>query len=120
MVESGYSRAVSMEFKAELISTLKYHYTLYCNKAAMDQLKAGLNVVGVSEAMTQYPHLLESYFVSGADSSQSWLVPRNLQFCVGIAVQSIMSVFYLLILKAVNPLPGAIKSLLLPNFLRLA
>ena len=42
--------------------TLKNHYTLYRNKAAIDQLKSGLGVLGVSEAMSKYPDILEEYF----------------------------------------------------------
>ena len=67
LIESGYSRAVStvtMKFKLELMRTLKNHYTLYRNKAAIDQLKSGLGVLGVSEAMSKYPDILEEYFVS--------------------------------------------------------
>ena len=34
------------------------------SKAATDQFKAGMCVAGVVEALCQYPHLLEGYFVA--------------------------------------------------------
>ena len=47
------------------MDTLKLHYTLYRNKAVLDQLKSGLDTLGVLNAMMKYPQILEPFFVSG-------------------------------------------------------
>ena len=54
-----------MTGKAELMDVRKFHYTLYRNKAVLDQLKSGLDVPGVMDAMIQLPRILEPFFVGG-------------------------------------------------------
>ena len=68
IMEAGYAKpviAITMTGKAELMDVLKFHYTLYRNKAVLDQLKSGLDVLGVMDAMIQWPRILEPFFVGG-------------------------------------------------------
>ena len=56
IMEAGYAKsviAITLTGKAELMDVRKFHYTLYCNKAVLDQLKSGLDVLGVMDAMIQ-------------------------------------------------------------------
>ena len=67
-LDAGYVKpitGITMDGKIELMNVLMFHYTLYRNKAVLDQLKSGLVTLGVLGAMTQYPHILEPFFVSG-------------------------------------------------------
>ena len=55
-MEAGYTKpvtAITMTGKAEFMDVRKFHYTLYCNKAVLDQLKSGLDVLRVMDAMIQ-------------------------------------------------------------------
>ena len=68
IIEAGYAKpvtALTMAGKQELINTLMYHYKiiLYRNKAVMDQLKAGLTILGVLDAMAKWPKIMEPFFV---------------------------------------------------------
>ena len=48
ILDAGYSKplvTISLDCKQELTSTLMLHYTLYRNKAVLDQLKSGLKVL---------------------------------------------------------------------------
>ena len=68
VLEAGYSKpiaSITLAGKADLTGTLIYHYTLYRNKAVMDQLKDGLSALGVLDAMMSYPDVIEPYFVHG-------------------------------------------------------
>ena len=68
LLESGYSKpitTITVSSKQELISTLIFHYTLYRNKAVLDQMKSGLNVLGVAQAMSKYQDILQPFFVCG-------------------------------------------------------
>lgn len=58
-----------MDHKQEVIKCVKGHFTLYRNLAAIEQLKQGLAVLGVLEALNRYPNLLEEYFVFGDQST---------------------------------------------------
>lgn len=67
-LEAGYTLAVTsigMGGKSELLRTLMLHHTLLRNKAVLDQLKSGLSALGVLDAMSKYPTILEPYFVAG-------------------------------------------------------
>lgn len=70
ILESGYSKpvtAIELSCKQELMNTLMLHYTLYQNKAVLDQLKSGLCIMGVADAMITYPDLLQAFFVAGKE-----------------------------------------------------
>ena len=56
------------------------HYTLYRNKAVLDQLKSGLATLGVLNAMTKYPQVLEPFFVAGLQPSLT--AGKFMQHCV--------------------------------------
>ena len=48
ILDAGYSKAIasiSLDSKQELTNTLVLHYTLYRNKAVLDQLRSGLQVL---------------------------------------------------------------------------
>lgn len=47
------------------------HYTLYRNKVVLDQLKSGLCVMGVADAMATHPELMETFFVAGKQAPLS-------------------------------------------------
>lgn len=68
LLEAGYSKpiaCITLAGRADLTSTLMYHYTLYRNKAVLDQLKDGLSALGVLDAMKSYPDVIMPYFVHG-------------------------------------------------------
>ena len=68
ILEAGYILPVTsirMEGKPELLRALLIHHTLLRSKAELDQLKSGLTAIGVSEAISQHPTILEPYFVAG-------------------------------------------------------
>ena len=51
--------------KPDLINTLMFHYTLYHNKAVLDQLKSGLCLLGVLDAMIRWPNILRELSLWG-------------------------------------------------------
>lgn len=64
-IESGFSKPVSimtMDDREELVHIVALHYTLLRSKAELDQLKMGLQSVGVADAMKAYPDLFEGFF----------------------------------------------------------
>ena len=66
--EAGYTKpitTITITGKFELMNTLKFHYTLYRNMAVLDQLKSGLCVLGVLDAMMKYSSILKPFFVCG-------------------------------------------------------
>ena len=68
ILESGYTLPVTcigMGGKSELLRTLMLHHSLLRSKAVLDQLRSGLSALGVSDAMSKYPTILEPYFVAG-------------------------------------------------------
>ena len=68
ILEAGYTLPVScigMEGKPELLRTLMLHHCLLRSKAILDQLKLGLSALGVLDALSKYPTILEPYFVAG-------------------------------------------------------
>lgn len=68
ILEAGYtkpiSRVSSVHDKLTLERTLKMHFGLLRCKAELDQLKSGLSVLGVGEAMRSYPNVMAGLFVS--------------------------------------------------------
>ena len=68
ILDAGYSKPITTITSLgvdELVSTLTCHYTLYKNKAVLDQLKSGLNILGVYDAMHSHSDIIESFFVCG-------------------------------------------------------
>ena len=66
VVDAGYNKPVTtitMSSKSELMHVLMLHYTLYRNKAVLDQLQSGLSTLGALDAMKKYPRVLEPFFV---------------------------------------------------------
>ncbi|XP_062519772.1 uncharacterized protein LOC134194818 isoform X3 [Corticium candelabrum] len=67
LIEAGYTKPVSqisLENKTEVAKTLVIH-TLYRSKAVLDQLKSGLATLGLLDAMSKHPQILEPLFVFG-------------------------------------------------------
>ena len=67
-LEAGYTKpicSITMKEKIELTNVVLRHYTLYRNKAVLDQLKDGLGVLGVAKPMSQYGNILKPLFVGG-------------------------------------------------------
>ena len=67
-LDAGYSKpisAITLDGKQELMDTLKLHYTLYRNKAVLDQLKSRPDAPGVLNVMMKHPQICEPFFVSG-------------------------------------------------------
>ena len=53
---------VTVDDKDELIRTLFLHYTIYRSKAELDQIKLGLNILGVADEMKRNSKIFISYF----------------------------------------------------------
>ena len=53
-----------MNDKHTLIRSIILHATIVKNKAVIDQLKSGLECLGILDAINKHPHLLESFFVA--------------------------------------------------------
>ena len=65
IIDAGYSKpttALTMLEKGDLVKALKLHYTLLKSLAEINQLKKGLTVHGVGEAMVNYPELMRPVF----------------------------------------------------------
>ena len=68
ILEAGYTlpvASIAMEGKTELVQIICLHHVLLRNKAVLDQLKEGLSVLGVEDALKRYPSILEPFFVGG-------------------------------------------------------
>ena len=76
--------SIGMEGKPELIRTLLLHHSLLRSKAELDQLKSGLAALGVLDAMSQYPTILEPSFVAGKQTpltaANAFFSARAMQF----------------------------------------
>ena len=71
-LDAGYTKpitAITLDGRAKIVKALMLHYTLYRNKAVLDQLKSGLATLGVLNAMTKYSQVLEPFFVAGLQPS---------------------------------------------------
>ena len=53
---------MEMADKQELIHIITLHHTLLKCKAELDQLKGGLQALGVGDAMKAHPDLFEKFF----------------------------------------------------------
>ena len=65
IIDAGYSKpiaSISVAEKDELMQAGKMHYVLLHNKAEIDQLKLGLAVLGVGEALNKSSELLRPLF----------------------------------------------------------
>ena len=65
ILEAGYTkllRSVTMDERHEISRALFLHYTIFRSKAELDQLKSGLNVLGVSDEMKSNPQIFKDYF----------------------------------------------------------
>ena len=65
LIDSGYQKPTTMATlgdKKEIINTIFLHQTIYSCLAELDQLKAGLNVLGVIDEMTKTQNLLIGFF----------------------------------------------------------
>lgn len=66
-LDAGYTKpitAITLDGRAEIMKALMLHYTLYRNKAVLNQLKSGLTTLGVLSVMTKYPQVLKPFFVA--------------------------------------------------------
>ena len=65
IMDSGYShqlRKIGLDEKYELIHTISLHSTIYKVMGELEQLKSGLNELGVADEMRKNPTMFESYF----------------------------------------------------------
>ena len=65
LLDAGYNKNlqyVTVEDKEEMIRTLFLHYTIYRNKAELDQIKLGLNILGIADEMKVNSEIFNSYF----------------------------------------------------------
>ena len=74
ILDSGYSRPLSYSRigeKPTIMSVVAKHYALLRNKAEIDQLQAGLTVLGVGKAMSEHPDLMKPLFVYSNEKAVS-------------------------------------------------
>ena len=67
IMNSGYTKplmSAELSNVNEIVDTVSLQYTLLQSIAEMEQLKRGLNVLGVTNFMRDYPLLLTSFFTS--------------------------------------------------------
>ena len=67
LCDCGYRRPATrttLEDKNEIIRTVFLHQSIYSCLAELDQLKAGLNMLGVIDEITKSPDLLVDFFTS--------------------------------------------------------
>ena len=65
--ESGYRKPIAtstLANKEEIVMTIFLHQTVYSCLAELDQLRNGLNVLGVVDEMSKSPRLLLDFFTS--------------------------------------------------------
>ena len=65
ITDSGYSRhlrKIGIGERLELIRTISIHGAIYKVIAELEQLKEGLNVLGVAEKMKECPKMFEDFF----------------------------------------------------------
>ena len=87
IIDSGYTRSLAsirISDKANLIRNILLHATIYRVKAVLDQLKEGLSILAVGEAMCNYPNLMEPLFVTGVRPplTAGWLGHTCLTFLI--------------------------------------
>ena len=71
ILNCGYTKPLfraEMEDREEISRTIALHYTLLQSKAEMDQLKQGLNSLGVADLMKEQVHLFANFFTSDGHS----------------------------------------------------
>ena len=91
-LEAGYTKpmtSITMAGKTELMNILMFHYTLYRTKAVLDQLKTGLAVLGVLDAMSKYSNILEPFFVCGKAAP---LTAGKSAYCFGYVPLSVLQI----------------------------
>lgn len=67
LFDSGYWRPTTMATlldRDEIVHTIFIHQTIYSCLAELDQVKAGLNVLGVADKLSKNPDLLMDFFTS--------------------------------------------------------
>ena len=72
LLNAGYTKPIStltQADKAEVVKTLKLHFTLLNSLAETNQLKQGFQANGVGKAMAKYSDLMKPLFVSGSRSA---------------------------------------------------
>ena len=68
IIEAGYTKALpllNMSDEVQLMRTLMLYYTVLRSRSVLDQLAEGLSVLGVLQAIKQYPKMMEPLFVGG-------------------------------------------------------
>ena len=66
LISAGYSKPLTsaeLSNKKEITETISLHYALLQSICEMDQLKRGLNVLGIVDYMKEYPLFFSSYFM---------------------------------------------------------
>lgn len=65
--DSGYQKPTAtstLANKHEIVTTIFLHQTVYSCLAELDQLKSGLNVLGVVDEISKFPEMLVDFFTS--------------------------------------------------------
>ncbi len=68
IIDGGYTKPLAllkMSDRVQLMRTLMLHYTVLRLRSVLDQLAEGLSTLGVLEAMSSYPKLMEPLFIKG-------------------------------------------------------
>ena len=67
LVDAGFSKPLmklTLVDKKELMEVLLLHYTIFKSKAELDDMKKGLQSLGVGDMIRLYPDLLQSFFLA--------------------------------------------------------
>ena len=71
IMDAGYTKpvtALTISERDDLTSTLKLHYTLLKSLGETDQLKEGMSINRVVEALAKYPDVMKPLFVAKTSS----------------------------------------------------
>ena len=84
LLDAGYTKNlkdVTVDDKEELIRILFLHYTIYRSKAELDQLKLGLNILGVADEMKRNGKKLHPYFTHNEQQISAGLCELHCSNC---------------------------------------
>ena len=71
LVDCGFVKSpscVTLQERPAVVKAVLLHYIVFRSKAELDQLRSGLQTLGVGEAMHSNPELLEPLFMSTVPS----------------------------------------------------
>ena len=74
LVDCGFVKSpssITLHERSAIVKAISLHYIVFRSKAELDQLRSGLQTLGVGEAMHSNPELLEPLFTSTIPSKLS-------------------------------------------------